>query len=384
MFGTGTSDRFPPHRAFSFVLLVWQSGPFISNTGDILVTQGGVKHMKRSLVVTITLFAFSTMVWSQTTDTFDIAAFRPPAGWTKQAKNEGVIFSTADKQKGTYAMIVLYQSNTTSGDAKRDFDADWLQFIVGAFGVKEKPQMEPQKQSEGWTLTIGGSTFEGDLGTSAVILSTYTGYGRKFSAAAIFNSQDHVPAIDAFASSIVLSKPTPAAPAPTTTAPAEDSILGTWGSNVGASMTYGDPVAAGMAGYTKSQYTLNADGTYVFNSKTFRMGYDKIILVRENGTYQINGSSLTIKPQKSVIQAWSKLNGVDRFGRLLSTQPRKLETVTYKFTKHYFSGIQEWNLVLQADQTTERDGPFSTFAAFPNAWYYKPISANNPLIELPN
>ena len=148
-------------------------------------------------------------------------------------------------------------------------------------------------------------------------------------------------------------------------------------------MSYGDPVAAGMAGYSKDQYTFNADGTYKFVSKTFRMAYDKIILVVENGTYQISGDTLSIKPQKSVIQAWSKLNGGDKWGQMLSTQPRKLEAVTYKFTKHYFSGIDEWNLVLQADQPTERDGPFSTFKLFPNAWYYKPISSNNPVVELP-
>ena len=148
-------------------------------------------------------------------------------------------------------------------------------------------------------------------------------------------------------------------------------------------MTYGDPVAAGMAGYSKDQYTFNADGTYTFVSKTFRMAYEKIILVIENGTYQINNDTLTIKPQKSVIQAWSKLNGGDKWGRLLSTQSRKLEAVTYKFTRHYFSGIDEWNLVLQSEQPTERDGPFSTLKVFPNAWYYKQISANNPKIELP-
>ena len=340
--------------------------------------------MKRLPVwMIISLFTLSATVPAQTTETFDIASFRPPAGWTKQAKDNGLIFTTSDKQRNTFAMIVLYRSDLSTGDAKRDFEADWQQFVAGAFGLKDRPQMEPQKQADGWTVTTGGSTVEGDLGTSAVILNTYSAFGRKFSAAAIFNHQDYVAAIDAFASSIVLSKPALSAPAPTRTAPAEDSILGTWGSNVGASMTYGDPVAAGMAGYTKSQYTLNSDGTYVFNSKTFRMGYDKIILVRESGTYKISGNTLSIKPQKSVIQAWSKLNGDDGWGRLLSTQPRKLEPVTYKFTKHYFSGIQEWNLVLQADSPTDRDGPFSTFTAFPNAWYYKQISSNNPIIELP-
>ena len=84
-----------------------------------------------------------------------------------------------------------------------------------------------------------------------------------------------------------------------------------------------------------------------------------------------------------MIQAWSKLNGVDKFGRLLTTQNRKLETVSYRFTKHYFSGIDQWQLVLQGDRPTERDGPFSTFTLFSNAWYYSPISPNNPIIELP-
>ena len=339
--------------------------------------------MNRSLISTALLITFAVTVSAQSRDTFDIATFQPPAGWTRQAKDEGVTFLASDKQKNTFGMIVLYQSNATSGDPKDDFDADWQQFVVGALGVKGKPQLEPQKQVNGWTITNGGSTFESDLGTSAVILSTYSGFGRKFSAAAIFNSQEYIPAIDAFASSIVLNKPVSNAPVQAPAAPAENSILGTWGQNVGASMTYGDPVAAGMAGYGKYQYTFNADGTYTFVSKTFRMAYDKIILVIENGTYQISGDTLSIKPQKSVIQAWSKLNGGDGWGRLLTTQNRKLEAVSYKFTKHYFSGIQEWNLVLQADQPTDRDGPFSTFTLFPNAWYYKAPSPNNPVVELP-
>jgi hypothetical protein len=340
--------------------------------------------MKHVLFFVICILIFAAGSAAQRPDSFDIASFQAPAGWAKQAKDEAVIFSVSDKQKGAFAMLVIYRSDLSSGDPKRDFDADWNQFVAGTFGVKDKPQMEPQKPADGWVITTGGSTFESrDLGTAAIILSTYTGNGRKFSGAAIFNSQDYVPAIDAFASSIVLSKAPVNVGPPAAASQAENSILGTWGQNLGAHMTYADPVAAGMAGYSKDQYTFNADGTYKFVSKTFRMAYDKIILVTENGTYQINGDTIAIKPQKSVIQAWSKQNGGDKWGRLLSTQPRKLEAVTYKFTKHYFSGIDEWNLVLQADQTTERDGPFSTFKLFPNAWYYKPISANNPVVELP-
>lgn len=339
--------------------------------------------MKRILFLLICTLIFAAGSAAQTRDSFDIASFQPPAGWEKQSKDGAMIFSSSDKQKGSFAMIVLYPSDRSSGDPKRDFDADWSEFAVGNLGVKGKPEMEPQRSSDGWVIMTGGSTFEGDMGTAAVILSTYSGHERKFTAAAIFNSQDHIPAIEAFASSIVLSKPAADAPASAPRAAAENPILGTWSKNLGAHMTYGDPVSAGMAGYSKDQYTFAADGTYKFVSKTFRMAYDKIILVIENGTYKTSGDTLTIRPQKSIVQAWSKRGGGDDWGRLLSTSNRKLETVTYRFIRHYFSGIQMWNLVLQADAPTDRDGPFSNNTLFQNAWYYAPISANNPVVELP-
>ena len=280
-------------------------------------------------------------------------------------------------------MITIYRSGESSGNAKSDFESDWQQFIVGQLGIKSQPQLEPIRKTEGWEVVTGGAAFENEMGRAAVILNTFSGYGKTFSVAAIFNSQDTLPDIEAFASSIKLRKPERSSqPAPAVNNP-NTSILGTWGQNLGAHMAYGDPVAAGMAGYSKDQYTFNANGTYTFVSKTFRMGYDKILLVQESGSYEISGDNLSIKPQKSVIQAWSKLNGGDKFGRLLTSQNRRLEPVTYRFTKHYFTGIDQWNLVLQADKPTERDGPFSTFTLFPNAWYYKPISPNNPVIDLP-
>jgi hypothetical protein len=343
------------------------------------------KFLRIVFIAAICIAAVSVSAPAQTADSFDIITYRVPAGWTKQAKQGAVIYNSTDKAKGTYLLLVLYQSAPSSGDAKGDFDADWKQFVNGQLEIAGEAQLEPARSAAGWQVLTGGAQFEKDLGPSVVLLNTFSGFGTKLSFVALFNSQEYVPLVEAFMSSIELKKSfTPPAPAAAQPAPVSDtSILGTWGQNLGAHMTYGDPVAAGMAGYSKDQYTFNANGTYTFVSKTFRMSYDKIILVIENGTYQISGANLSIRPQKSVIQSWSKLNGGDKFGRMLSSQPRTLEPVTYRFTRHYFSGIDQWQLVLQADKPTERDGPFSTFTLFPNAWYYKPISSNNPVIELP-
>jgi len=338
--------------------------------------------MKPLIFVAVCLSFLSLNTFGQAQETFDITTFQPPKGWTKQAGADGIQFSIADKE--SYCLVTLFKSIAGLGNAKENFDAAWATIVKDMVTVSSAPQMFPADTKGEWQLAGGFSTFEKDGQKGVAVLYTASGYGKMVNALVLTNTQAYEPAITAFLNSISFKKPEGASAAPAAAnAESAKAIVGTWGQNLGAHMSYGDPVAAGIAGYSKDQYTFNADGTYKFVSKTFRMSYDKIILVIENGTYQINGDTLAIKPQKSVIQAWSKLNGVDKWGQLLSTQPRKLEAVTYKFTKHYFSGIDEWNLVLQADQPTERDGPFSTLKLFPNAWYYKTISAINPVVELP-
>ncbi|PYT01990.1 MAG: hypothetical protein DMF63_03915 [Acidobacteria bacterium] len=326
-----------------------------------------------TLILTISNFA-------QATETFDISSFQPPKGWAKQVGTDAVQVSIEDKTAGTFCLISLYKSVPGLDSPKENFDAAWSTIVKENVKVSAAPEMIPADNKGEWLLAAGFASFEKDGVKGVAVLYTATGYGKMVNALVITNTQAYEPQATAFLNSISFKKP---AENSIVKPPENNPIVGTWGQNLGAHMAYGDPVAAGMAGYSKDQYTFKSDGTYNFVSKTFRMSYDKIILVVENGTYQISGDTLAIKPQKSVIQAWSKLNGGDKWGRVLSSQPRKLEAVNYKFTKHYFSGIDEWNLVLQADQPTERDGPFSTFKLFPNAWYYKPISSNNPVVELP-
>jgi hypothetical protein len=258
-----------------------------------------VKPSKNKALTLVCLLTLSFSPFAQTSQTFDISTFQSPDGWKKQEKDGALIFSTSNPQKGTYAMITLYRSGESSGDAKRDFESDWQQFIVGQLGIKSNPQIEPSTNADGWEVLTGGAAFENEMGTSAVILHTFSGFGKTFSLAAIFNSQDNLPTIEAFVSTIKLRKPeTSSKPLPANNDSAA-SILGT------------------------------------------------------------------------------------KWGRLLTSQNRTFEKVTYQFTRHYFSGIQQWNLVLQADRATERDGPFSISTLFSNAWLYAPITANNPAIDLP-
>jgi len=160
------------------------------------------------------------------------------------------------------------------------------------------------------------------------------------------------------------------------------AIIGAWGATASDNSSY--RVKNGVMNYISRQYTFNANGTYRFISKAYDPLMDKLLLGKEEGTYQVSGNSVSVYPKLSVLESWSKKDGRDEWGKLLTSQNNTLESVTYQFTNHYFSGIKITSLVLQAGKVTQRDGPFSSISTFPNAWYYDPISVNNTAIKLPN
>ena len=212
------------------------------------------------------------------------------------------------------------------------------------------------------------------------MLTTMSGFNRCVSIVATTNSQDYLKDIEAFLSSVDLKKPETVSTQTTVNNNDNNSVLGIWLANASDQSSW--RVNNGVMNYISRQYTFNANGTYSFVSKTFDPLMDKILLGKENGTYQISGNNLTINPQKSVLEAWSKKDGRDEWGKLLNTQNITLEKLTYQFTKHYFEGNREWSLVLQADKATKRDGPFSGGTAFSNAWIYG-TPCNKCLIKLP-
>ena len=331
--------------------------------------------MKALLSLCICAITLSIGTSAQPPESFDIATFRAPAGWKKQEKPGAVVYTTSDESKGSYALITLFVSGESVGNARQDFESDWQEFVLKQFKVSTRPEIEPEKTSAGWTIITGGAAFQNDLGPAAVLMSTYSGNGRKFSISAMFNSQDNLPAIQAFAASIQLKKPAPNAQP--SKGDDNTSVVGTWGISSSAQNNYA--INHGIAGTITRQYTFYENGTYQFVVKNFQYTMANLLFKKETGMYQLTGSSLTIIPQKGYIQAWTKGTVIDstgkpattdKWGKLVSTQSTKLEKVTYQISKQYFSGIQEWQLVMQSSQPNERDGPFTGSSSFPNSWIY--------------
>lgn len=309
--------------------------------------------------------------------TYDVIAYTPPKGWTEKQGNSNIAYSRIDG--GSWAQIAIYKHRSSEGDIQTDFDKDWNELVATGRAISAPEKTEPAT-AKGFTVMSGSGIWQYNGSNVATMLTVYT--NQKICIALLCNAtaapylkeyQKLINSLDInVASNAATIKQNP------TQAPGKNSIdfAGTW---ISRSSSNG----LGVSGYIENEYIFNTDGSYSFYSKTFNQSISNLILKKEKGNFIISGKQITLIPVTSITEGWSKKNGIDEFGKLLSSQKNKLEKATYQFTKYFFEGIKEWSLVLQADKPTIRDGMFSSNTLFRNAWYYSMPSANKPAIKLP-
>ena len=332
----------------------------------------------------ILLLIFVTTVSAQTKVTFDIITCTPPKGWVKVTEENLTTFTISNEKNNTWCQIGIIKSTVSKGSIDADFESEWQDLIVKNYKVTDTPNVNNVQEVDGWKIKAGGGKFVFNNSNAMALLTTLTGYSRCVSIVSTTNSQNYIKDIEALLASVDLKRPQ----ANTVTTPASSgvtdagSVLGNWSATASDQSSF--RMKNGVMNYITRQYYFNANGTYNFVSKAFDPLMDKILLGKENGTYKVNGNTVTITPKKSVLEAWSKKDGADRWGKFLSSQNMALENVSYQFTKHYFSGTGKTALVLKAEKVNNRDGLFSGSTAFSNSWLYEPISENNLKITLPN
>jgi hypothetical protein len=156
-------------------------------------------------------------------------------------------------------------------------------------------------------------------------------------------------------------------PPPTVnTSSSSNSVVGRWAKSFSGTMGRDQSANVLNSEYYTSQYTFNADGTYVFKAEKW-LGYIKsneFWMTDESGNYAVVGEMLTIIPKKSVTTL------KNRDGVVLGTQANPLERTTYKWTLYYFAGIKETELIFQTDNETRRDGPFGSNDRFPRSYFF--------------
>jgi hypothetical protein len=332
-----------------------------------------MKELKLTRKITSVLFAIIVfcLFMPQTvfcqTEKLDIVEYTPPKGWTKTPKEGAVTYSYVNQSRTGFGVISVYASTASAGSPAKDFSEAWNELVVRPFKAEANPKTQTQS-SDGWQAIAGGAAFEAEGAKAYAILTVFSGFGRTASVLAVFNDESFGAQLEAFTQSIKLDKATVAA----NPVSMDNKLVGSWATS--SSGTRGRDQSGNVldSGYYKRQYTFNRDGSYTFKAERW-LGYMKANeywMTEEQGSYTVAGDVLTVIPKRSITTV------KNREGAVVRTQKNELETTGYRWTLHYFAGLQETQLVLQTRAETNRDGAFASSDLFPNSYIlgqkYKP------------
>ncbi len=345
----------------------------------------------KTILTTLVLVLSATSVLAQK-ETFDLITYTVPGNWTKETTENVVSYVSTDKKKKSWCRISIYRSTVSKGDIESDFESEWNTLVAKAYNITEAPQVSEVVEADGWKVKSGSGTFIFEKVSATALITTLSGFERCVSIVAITNNQVHLAAVQHFFGTITMKVPdiTNAQPITTqhhTAINDPSSVIGIWVKT--STNNNRSDQANGLHGYNSRQYTFNENGTYNYISRTFSYLPD-ILFSKENGTYEISGNTVTLTPKSSIIQKWSKgyfidTDGrkvyLDKLGTLLVSQQKALEKTSYRFTKEYFSGVQEWCLAFSTDKETMRDGPFNGGNYYPRTWLYNAVVSDKFLVR---
>jgi hypothetical protein len=148
----------------------------------------------------------SGTILGQNRETFDIATFISPVGWQRESNENTVSYVATNHTTGAWCRFMVYKSMTSTGSPQNDFEAEWAQLVTPYYQTSNLPKPE-LSEKDGWTSCAGVSTFTFNQQPAYLLLTSITGYGRRFSILVLMNNQEYMPDIEKFLNSIDLIKP---------------------------------------------------------------------------------------------------------------------------------------------------------------------------------
>ena len=333
---------------------------------------------KFSLTLILGILVFPANLFAQATETFDIASFQPPQGWNKQVGQDGIQFSTTDKD--AYCLVTLFRSVPSLGSPKENFEAAWATIVKEAVTVSAAPQMFPSDPKGEWLGAGGFAPFAKDGAKGVAVLYTASGYGKMVNALVLTNTQAYEAPVTAFLESISFKKPeveTPPQPQ-TNQNGSQPSLAGNFWKKGG--------ISKGLLGHAdlspgtfSDTYQFFSNGTYKFTRAYSQYAAPKWYLEDEEGTYTVTGNTLTITSRKAVFSQ----HRINREDPPLKSGNLPLSTVQYRL--EFWKYDDNWRLLLSpADgNETKRDGTFSFWrnGEAQRTYQYHLVDAKGNLIQ---
>ena len=111
------------------------------------------------------IYLLATLTAFNQTETFDLARFTPPVGWTRSDSNGVRIYFHAKSENNltNFCQLILYPSVPSSGSATDDFTQAWQNLVVRSNNTTNKPNLSTEKTADGWSVPKGSKLTDEQL-----------------------------------------------------------------------------------------------------------------------------------------------------------------------------------------------------------------------------
>jgi hypothetical protein len=157
-------------------------------------------------IATVLLFFFATNLLAQK-QTFDLATYTVPKGWSKKATAQTVQFIKENPKTGAFCLITLYKSMDATNTPKENFDAAWSTLVKEAVTVSTEPEMQPAVTEKGWEVQSGYAPFESEDNKGIALLVSSSGYDKLVNILIMTNTDAYEAEMTKFLESVDLKKP---------------------------------------------------------------------------------------------------------------------------------------------------------------------------------
>lgn len=237
------------------------------------------------------------------TETFDIATYTPPKGWTKNMKQDIVSYTTIDNSKGTFCVLAIYSAVISKGSPQKDFASEWKDLVAKLYQTDAHPKTEMQTTSDGWKAVVGTARARQDTTNFYVVLTVFSGFGKTTSVLISLNDQSYMTQANVVLDNIRLNKKAVIAKSKTikpNTKTVNNNgpfLIGVWSNSsaaIGNYVTTSGAFVGSADVNTMEEYEFKSDNTYVY--KFFGMSSGKLYYTETNGSYSMNGRNLALTP----------------------------------------------------------------------------------------
>ncbi|MFT3979240.1 MAG: hypothetical protein QM687_02135 [Ferruginibacter sp.] len=337
-------------------------------------------------ILTFMLLITAPFMLSAQKQTLDVLSFEAPKGWQQAQSEAGVQLSVSDQKSGGYVIAFITKASASVATAGENFTSEWNRLVKNAVQPSGDPAMEPPSKENGWDVVTGSAGYTDGPDKGVATLLSATAGGQTISVLLMTNTSQYQADLEAFIHSLELSKATAGETGNNTASSAgsASSIVGLWVNYKTEASGYSNGMPLLTAGYFRSEYLFNANGTYVFRTKNWSVYQKEILYIYETGKWSVKGNQLTIQPGSGKGEWWSKAPSgrTTGWGSRVKAADYKLQPVTYTFELHYYSGVKETHLLMQYAKRTERDGQTNSNDQ-PNNFSYSPRALDKSLIDNP-